>query len=122
LKYRITIVEDDPDILFTLQMMLANAGYEIEALSTGRSIMDGSFNCPDLFILDKRMPDMDGLVICKHLRASAATSAVPIIVISASPKFGPQAIRAGANDFLEKPFQLKSLLLMVDKYLNGNEK
>jgi DNA-binding response OmpR family regulator len=117
MKKKIILVEDDPDILFTVNIILENAGYDVEALSSARSIVDGSCCHPDLFILDKRMPDMDGLDVCKHIRGQTENKNTPVIIISASPKFGGPALRAGANDFLEKPFQIKALLEMVSKYL-----
>lgn len=118
MKKKILVLEDDPDILYTLNIVLQNAGYEVELLSSGQSIMDGTYNRPDLFILDKRMPDMDGLDVCRHLRKENGSQQVPVIVISATPQFGSHAIRAGANDFLEKPFTIKNLLSMVARYIN----
>jgi DNA-binding response OmpR family regulator len=114
----ITIVEDDPDILFTLKLVLENAGYEVHALSSGRTVLDGQCERSDLFILDKRMPDMDGLDICRHLRTKSESKNLPIIMISASPKFGPEALVAGANAFLEKPFDIKKLRALVSNYLD----
>ena len=117
MKKKVLILDDDPDILFTLQVMLENDGYEVEQLSSGKSIIDGSSPVPDLYVLDKRMPDMDGLDVCRYLRNREDSRKVPIIIISASPKFGPQALKAGANDFLEKPFQMKEFLTLVRKYM-----
>jgi DNA-binding response OmpR family regulator len=117
MKKKILILEDDPDILFTLTVIFENAGYEVEALSSGKKIMGNAYSCPDMFILDKRMPDMDGLDVCRHIRSQKESQHIPVIIISASPKFGPQAIKAGANDFLEKPFEIKRLLSLVGKYL-----
>jgi DNA-binding response OmpR family regulator len=117
MKRKIVIVEDDPDILFSLSMMLENEGYEVKALSTARSIIDETDNLPDLYILDKRMPDMDGLDVCRQLRGRNECKHVPIVIISASPKFGPQALKAGASDFLEKPFQMDVFLKLVRKYV-----
>jgi CheY-like chemotaxis protein len=116
MKKRILIAEDDLDILFTLNMMLENAGYEVELSANGTYIIEGNYHYPDLFLLDKRIPDMDGLEVCRQLRIKPECKDIPIIIISASPKFGPQALNAGANDFLEKPFQMKDLLQMVGKY------
>jgi DNA-binding response OmpR family regulator len=118
MKQKILIVEDDPDILFTLGIILENEGYEVKQFSSGEPIMDGAYELPDLYILDKRMPDMDGLDICRHLRNQKECKDIPVIIISASPKFGPHALKAGANDFLEKPFQMKALLNLVQKYLS----
>ena len=61
MKKRIVVAEDDLDILFTINMMLEDAGYEIELSSSGRYILEGKYKYPDLFILDKRLPDIDGL-------------------------------------------------------------
>jgi DNA-binding response OmpR family regulator len=117
MKKKILILEDDEDILFTLTIMLENAGYDVIQLSSGQSIINNTCQYPDLYILDKRMPDMDGLDVCRHIRNQNGSERIPVIIISASPKFGPQALSAGANDFLEKPFQMKSLLTMVEKHL-----
>jgi DNA-binding response OmpR family regulator len=118
MKRKILILEDDPDILFALNIILENEGYDVKQLSSGKAIMDGTCELPDLYILDKRMPDMDGLDVCRHLRGQKESKDIPVIIISASPKFGPQALKAGANNFLEKPFQMKDFLLLVRKYLS----
>jgi CheY-like chemotaxis protein len=114
---RIVIAEDDEDILFTLNLMLTEAGYDVEPLTSARTLLEGQYPYPDLYILDKRMPDMDGLDVCRQLRLRPECAYIPIIIISASPRFGQQALNAGANDFLEKPFQMQNLLQMVDKYV-----
>jgi DNA-binding response OmpR family regulator len=118
MKKKIIIVEDDSDILFTVTMVLENNGYDVSALSSGKTIMDGKFEYPDLFILDKRMPDMDGLDLCRQLRSTSDCKLIPIIIMSATPKFGQQALAAGANDFLAKPFSISVLLELVSKYLD----
>jgi DNA-binding response OmpR family regulator len=117
MKKKIVLVEDDPDILFTVNFILENAGYTVCAIATAQSLLENNYDLPDLFILDKRMPDMDGIDVCRHLRTLDNSKEIPIIIISASPRFGPQALKAGANDFLEKPFQMKDLLKLVAKYL-----
>jgi DNA-binding response OmpR family regulator len=117
MKKKIVLVEDDHDILYTVNYVLDQAGYEVIALTTGSSLMDDSCEMPDLFILDKRMPDMDGLNVCKHLRQYNGSKDVPIIMISASPKFGPLAIQAGATEYLAKPFNVKNLLEMVGRLI-----
>lgn len=116
MKKKIIIAEDDVDILFTINFMLVEAGYEVELSASGRFILEGTYDVPDLYILDKRIPDMDGLEVCRQLRLRPESRSIPIIVISASPRFGPQALRAGANDFLEKPFQMYQLLELVETY------
>src|SRR3989337_1974838 len=122
MKKKILIAEDDLDIAFTLNMILDNAGYEVTVTSSGKYILDSHYDYPDLFILDKRMPDIDGLEVCRQLRNRQECKNIPVIIISASPNFGPLAMNAGANDFIEKPFQMNDLLQMVEKYVNGDQK
>jgi DNA-binding response OmpR family regulator len=116
MKKQIILVEDDKDILLTLKIILDNAGYQVTGLTSARTIIEEKYQVPDLFILDKRMPNMDGLEVCRHLRGGAETQNIPIIVISASSRIGNQALKAGANDFLAKPFQMETLLAVVSKY------
>lgn len=115
-KKRIFIAEDDDDIRLTLSVILENAGYEVESSKTGRFILECRYAPPDLFILDRRVPDIDGLDICRMLRQIAEYQKTPVIIISASPKIGPLALAAGANDFLEKPFEIHRLLTIIRKY------
>ena len=116
LKKKIYIAEDDPDILFALSTILKNAGYHVKESSCGKGVLDGNFSWVDLFILDKIMPDHDGVALCRHLRQQAATKDTPVILISALPKTGNEALMAGANDYIEKPFEMHYLLNVVSKY------
>ena len=70
----------------------------------------------DIFILDKIMSDGDGLEICQHLRTRPDTKNTPVIMITAAHNCCSNAIAAGANDFLKKPFNKQDLLKMVSKY------
>jgi DNA-binding response OmpR family regulator len=117
---KIVVAEDDQDILFILDMILNDAGYKVEPLKDATSIVAGRKDWPDLFILDKDMPTIDGLAVCKYLRLNEESKDIPIIMISAYHKLRSQARHAGVNDFIEKPFQLKTLLNTVGKYINVN--
>jgi DNA-binding response OmpR family regulator len=115
---KILIAEDDKDILFILDMILNDAGYAVEPLSEGTSILARQKDWPDLFILDKNMPFIDGLAICKYLKLQEATKKIPIIMISSYHKLKRRAREAGVDDFLEKPFELKDLLHTIGKYVD----
>jgi CheY-like chemotaxis protein len=116
---KIIVAEDDQDILFILNMILHDAGYQVETLKDGASIVAGKNEWPDLFILDKDMPKIDGLAICKYLRLNQQTKDIPIIMMSAYHKMKEKAKQAGVNEFIEKPFELKTLLTTVDKYVSN---
>ena len=101
------IAEDDQDILLILNMILNDAGYSVEPLPDGRSIVDRKKDWPDLFILDKDMPVIDGLAICRYLKLNAATKDIPIIMISAFHYLKGRAKQAGVNEFIEKYLDFK---------------
>jgi DNA-binding response OmpR family regulator len=114
----ILIAEDDQDILFILDMILNDAGYKVEPLPDGSSIINRKKDWPDLFILDKDMPLIDGLAISKYLKVNKATKDIPIIMISAYHKLKSKARDAGVDDFIEKPFELKELLQVIKKHID----
>ena len=107
---KILVVEDDPDILNALNIALGAVGFDVDVLLTGKSILQNQFVVPDLFILDKRLPDVDGLEICRFLKSKPNYQDVPVIVISASPKVKNKAMESGASAFIEKPFVMKELV------------
>jgi DNA-binding response OmpR family regulator len=115
---KIVVAEDDQDILFILDMILNDAGYKVEPLPDGTSIVDRNSDWPDLFILDKDMPTIDGLAICKFLKLNKETRHIPIIMISAYHKLRSKAVKAGVDEFIEKPFELKDLLKTISKYID----
>jgi DNA-binding response OmpR family regulator len=117
---KILLAEDDPDIRFILSMVLHEAGYEVEPLPAGNTIVEGKHRWPDLFILDKALPLIDGLAICKYLKIKKETKDIPIIMISSYHKLKYKAREVGVADFIEKPFDLKRLLEVVRKHTGDN--
>jgi DNA-binding response OmpR family regulator len=110
---KIIIAEDNEDILFILDMILHEAGYSVEVMPEGSAIIERESDWPDLFILDKHMPVIDGLEICKYLKRKEETKDIPIIMISSYHNLKQEAAELGVDDFIEKPFNLKDLLHTV---------
>ena len=115
-KKKVYIAEDDLNILFALNTILEDAGYDVLLSHCGERMLENNLPATDLFILDKLMPGVDGIQVCKHLRKHAHTKNTPVIMISASRNSASEAYAAGVNDFLEKPFQMKKLLELVAKH------
>jgi DNA-binding response OmpR family regulator len=115
-RKKVLIAEDDKDILFILDMVLKDAGYAVEPLTEGSSIVARTEDWPDLFIIDQNMPFIDGIALCKFLRLKEETKNIPIIMISCFHKLKGKARKVGVDDFIEKPFHLKELLRTVGKY------
>ena len=118
---KILIAEDDKDSLFILNMILNEAGFTVEPLPEGTSIVDRKSDWPDLFILDKNLSNIDGITLGKYLRLREETKNIPIIMISSYHKLKKKAKDAGINDFIEKPFYVKDLLQTVAKYVHLEE-
>ena len=117
LRKKIFIIEDDQTVQEMLKMIFEKAGYEIEISSDGQSIYMERDHWPDLFVLDKQLFGYDGLEICKYLKTKKATSKIPVLMLSATPGIEPMAISAGADDFLEKPFNTSHLMSRISKLL-----
>jgi len=111
--FRILVIEDDPDILNALNIALGSVGFDVDVLLNGKSVLQNQFVVPDIFILDKRLPDVDGLEICRFLKSKPIYKEVPVIVISASPKVKKKALESGASYFMEKPFVMQELVKTI---------
>ena len=86
-------------------------------ISNGEQLLENEFERPDLFLLDKQLSGVDGMEICRFLKAQDWTRDIPVIIVSASPNLDQQAKAAGADDFVEKPFQMKVMLDLLKKYI-----
>jgi two-component system KDP operon response regulator KdpE len=110
---RILVVDDEPQLTRVLRTGLKSRGYEVRAAADGLAGFE-AFNDwhPDLVITDLAMPNVDGLELCRRLRA---VSQVPIIVLSAKgeEKTKVEALDLGADDFITKPFGIDELLARV---------
>lgn len=117
MKKKILITDDDEGVQDIFKMIFEKEGYEVEVLGEADSIFENNYNIPDLFLLDRQLSGHDGLNVCKFLKSQPATRDIPIIIVSASPGISTLALQAGANDFIEKPFEKKSLVNLVSKWI-----
>jgi two-component system KDP operon response regulator KdpE len=110
---RILVVDDEPQLTRVLRTGLSSRGYDVRAAADGLTALD-TFNDwhPDLVITDLGMPNMNGIELCRRLRA---ISQVPIIVLSAKgeEETKVEALDTGADDFVTKPFGIDELLARV---------
>ena len=119
MKHRILIADDDESIRDIFKIILAKAGYDIEVKEDANEIFKNNFKIPDLFLIDKLLSGVDGLDVCRYLKNNSTTSNIPVVMVSASPDIGAMAVKAGADDFVEKPFDLKYLLKVIERNING---
>ena len=114
---KILIADDDPAICDSIKMMLELEGYIVSTTVDGETIYKMEKEYPDLLLLDIWMSGQDGRDICKYLKKETHTKDIPIIMISASRDIRKSAQEAGADDFLEKPFEQEELLKKISKYV-----
>jgi CheY-like chemotaxis protein len=117
MKKKILVADDDPGLQDIFKIILERAGYEVEIKENGNDILKKKFRVPDLFLIDKLLSGMDGLAVCSFLKMYPQTKDIPVIMISASPDIGILSQRAGADDYIEKPFDIDHLLKVIERHI-----
>ena len=114
---KILVVDDDPDILEVVQLLLEGEGYLTRTATEAKS-MDRllSFQ-PDLILLDVLLAGSDGRAISKRLKSQETTRHIPIVLMSAHVSARATLAAAQADDFIAKPFEVNALLTTIHKYV-----
>lgn len=120
MKRTILIVDDEPDAIELVSYNLAQAGYNVASAKDGvEAIEKAKESPPDLILLDVMLPQVDGLEVCKVMRKSPRTAAIPIIMLTAKAAEIDRVLglELGADDYVTKPFSPRELLLRIKKLL-----
>ena len=110
---RILVVEDDQPIAAMLERVLGAEGYDVDVAGDGNEALRRARERPfDLVVLDLMLPGLDGIAVCRRLRA---TSAIPILVLTARGRTEDRVLGldSGADDYVSKPFHNEELLARV---------
>lgn len=110
---RVLVIEDDPGIADVIRRALIYQQYEVDLAHTGAQGLEAARDrLPDVVILDLMLPDMDGVEVCKRLRAA---DEVPIIMLTARDATSDkvQGLEAGADDYITKPFEFDELFARI---------
>jgi two-component system, OmpR family, alkaline phosphatase synthesis response regulator PhoP len=113
---RILVVEDDPDIADLIRHYLEKAGYVVDRLASGATVIPRlKVQRPDLVILDLMLPELDGLMVCQAMRSNPETALIPIIMLTARSEEADRiaGLELGADDYVTKPFSPKELAARV---------
>jgi DNA-binding response OmpR family regulator len=117
---KILIVDDEPNIVISLEFLMKKEGFEIAIANDGDDALAkvDSFN-PDLVLLDVMMPRKSGFEVCEALRADPARSGLKIVMLTAKGRDTEVAkgLAIGADAYMTKPFSTKELLAMVKAML-----
>lgn len=117
---RVVVADDDRDIRELVGFALSRAGHEVSPAADGVQALDAVHTyAPDAVLLDVSMPEMSGLQVCEQLRSQQQYEGLPIMILTANADQSAtdQALAAGANAYLPKPFALAQLVEQVEALL-----
>jgi two-component system phosphate regulon response regulator PhoB len=112
-KTKVLVIEDDRSVSEMISYNLKQAGYEVLTASDGQDgLLQAQIKSPDIVVLDLMLPVIDGLDVCRRLRAGASTKDLLIIMLTAKSEESDELIgfSLGADDYVTKPFSVKVLL------------
>ena len=115
-KEKILVVDDEEDILELIRYNLINEGYRVDCAASGEeALIKAAEQSPDLILLDLMLPGLDGLDVCRELKANSATRQIPVIMITAKGEDADivSGLELGAEDYVTKPFSPRILLARV---------
>jgi DNA-binding response OmpR family regulator len=111
---RILLVEDDPDAAAVLAKGLREHAYAVDVAIDGRQALEGAaINDYDVIVLDLLLPSINGLDVCRRLRADGAATPILMLTARSEPDQRVQGLDAGADDYLPKPYHFPELLARV---------
>ena len=118
-KSKILVVDDNPDNL-TIMNKILNEEYEVKTATTGEEALEIALDFqPDIILLDIMLPSIDGYEVCRRLRANPSFQETAIVMVSAKGMVSEryEGLRAGADDYIPKPFNEEELLESVAFFL-----
>ncbi|MGC4101972.1 response regulator [Ferruginibacter sp.] len=118
-QHHILVIDDNEDILYMLQAMLKIKGYKVSVKKNIKALdEDIEKLAPDVILMDMLLSGIDGREVCVHLKAHQQFARIPVIMISAHPEAKETCLAAGADHFLEKPFEMSEMLRVVASALS----
>ena len=117
MKKKILVIEDDEDIQDILTLILKEEGYEVVSSRDGKIVEEIKIIKPDLVLCDIWVPTVKGSEICRIIKSDEATKHIPFILISTSIKLSNLAFECGADDYIQKPFQIKEVTTLLKAYI-----
>lgn len=117
---RVLVVDDEPDVTELIHYRLKKEGCSVQTVNDPLQFMGTAIEFkPDLFVLDIMMPELDGLKLCRMIRADKKLATVPIVLLTAKGEVEDRikGLELGADDYISKPFDIKELTLRIARIL-----
>ncbi len=120
MTHTVLVVDDEPNIVLSLEFLMAEAGHDVRVARNGEQALQAIRDQkPDLILLDIMMPPPDGYSVCKTVRGDPKTRDIPIIMLTAKGREAERemGIEAGATEFITKPFSNREVVARVGDLL-----
>ena len=123
-KKRVLCIEDHPEMIELIRLILGRQGFDVEGAEGGREGLQAmQEDPPDLVLLDLMMPDMDGWEVYRQIKANDQLKEIPVIAVTAKAQGIDRVLGlhiAGMDDFITKPFGPKELVASVERVLGAS--
>ncbi len=120
MKLSVLVVDDEPNIVLSLEFLMKQAGYDVRVARDGESALNAvKERAPDLILLDVMTPGRDGYEVCQTIRANPAWKKIKIIMLTARSREveREKGMALGADDYITKPFSTRELVDCVKRHL-----
>jgi len=120
----VLVVDDEPNIVLSLEFLMRQAGYEVRVATDGETALRAvEQRPPDLVLLDVMIPNRDGFDVCQTIRANPAWKDIHIIMLTAKGRDieREKGLALGADDYITKPFSTREVLERVREVLDSRE-
>ncbi len=117
---RVLVVDDEPNIVLSLEFLMRRAGFEVEVARDGAEALEALAGTPpDLLLLDVMMPELDGFEVCERIRRQPAWQATKIVMLTARGRDveRQRGLALGADAYVTKPFSTRELVAQVKAML-----
>jgi DNA-binding response OmpR family regulator len=125
MRYRILIVDDEPNIVVSLEFLMKREGYETAVASDGEAALAAlAEKTPDLVVLDVMLPKLNGFEVCQRIRADPRWRAVKVVMLTARGRETEVAkgMAVGADAYVTKPFSTREVVAQIRQLLAGAER
>ncbi len=123
-KSTIMVVDDEPELIDILRLMLERKGYSVSCAYNGPQLLAGlEEQKPDLILLDVMMPEMDGLEVLTRLKGNPDTVSIPVIMLTALDRYEDRlrGYKLGADHYISKPYTMTQLTEGINRLLTGDQ-
>ena len=120
-KPKVLVVDDEPNILMSLEFLMRKSGYEVFIARNGTEALQLVHEQrPNVLVLDIMMPEVDGYEVCQHIKASPELRHIRVIFLSAKSKEADieKGYAAGADLYLTKPFSTRNLVQRINEFIS----